>query len=208
MSEAGMAGAAAEPLCLAFVNTVDWRLGDHPEEKLNTYLDLVRWAERAGALPRQAAEALAAEAARRAEEARDVLARATALREAIYRVFAAGLRKKAPAGADLATLNAALTQALAQARIVAVGDGYAWAWGGTPGALDRPLWPVARSAAELLTSPELSRVRQCADDACGWLFFDRSRNRSRRWCDMKDCGNRAKARRHYRRLRALQGSAS
>lgn len=61
------------------------------------------------------------------------------------------------------------------------------------------LWPVARSAAELLTSPDAQRVRECALRSCSWLFVDRSRNRRRRWCDMKTCGNRAKARRHYRR---------
>jgi predicted RNA-binding Zn ribbon-like protein len=73
------------------------------------------------------------------------------------------------------------------------------------------LWPVARSAADLLTSAEeLARVGQCADDrGCGWLFFDTSRNHSRRWCAMKDCGNRAKARRHYRRQRkARQAEAA
>ena len=67
---------------------------------------------------------------------------------------------------------------------------------------DRMLWPVTRSAAELLVSGELSRVRTCANDTCGWLFMDTSKNRSRRWCDMNDCGNRAKARRHYARKRA------
>jgi predicted RNA-binding Zn ribbon-like protein len=63
--------------------------------------------------------------------------------------------------------------------------------------------PVAQSAADLLTSEELNRVGQCADDHCGWLFMDMSRNRSRRWCDMGDCGNRAKARRHYQRKRSI-----
>jgi predicted RNA-binding Zn ribbon-like protein len=65
------------------------------------------------------------------------------------------------------------------------------------------MWPVVHSAAELLTSPHLDRVRQCADDrGCGFLFFDTSRNGSRRWCSMESCGNRAKARRHYQRTKA------
>ena len=65
---------------------------------------------------------------------------------------------------------------------------------------DRILWPVARSAGELLISDKLDRVRQCADDrGCGYLFVDTSRNRSRRWCSMESCGNRAKAHRHYQR---------
>ena len=64
------------------------------------------------------------------------------------------------------------------------------------------LWRLAVDASDLLTSTDLDRVRECSGDTCSWLFLDRSRNRSRRWCDMADCGNRAKARRHYSRLKA------
>jgi len=63
---------------------------------------------------------------------------------------------------------------------------------------------VVHDAAGLLTSEKLDRVEECADDRCGWLFLDVSRNRSRRWCAMEDCGNRAKARRHYKRKRAVR----
>ena len=72
--------------------------------------------------------------------------------------------------------------------------------------LDQMLWPIIRSAAELLTSDKLDRVCECPGENCGWLFIDMSRNRSRRWCDMKDCGNRAKARRHYRKTKASRSS--
>src|SRR5207302_22567 len=68
--------------------------------------------------------------------------------------------------------------------------------------LDRMLWPVIRSAADLLVSGEAQRVRRCASETCDWLFLDTSRNHSRRWCDMSGCGNRAKARRHYARAKA------
>jgi len=78
-------------------------------------------------------------------------------------------------------------------------------WEERPGALDAVLWPVAASAAELLVSgDDLSRVRVCGlyeDGECGWLFVDQTRSHTRRWCSMKDCGNRAKARRHYHRVR-------
>lgn len=61
---------------------------------------------------------------------------------------------------------------------------------------DRPLWASALSAVELLTSPDLGRVTRCSGEGCAWLFVDASKNRSRRWCDMSVCGNRAKARRY------------
>ena len=67
--------------------------------------------------------------------------------------------------------------------------------------LDWPLWPVVWSAVELLTADALRRVLECANDPCGWLFVDLSRNRSRRWCDMRDCANKVKARRHHARTK-------
>ncbi|MBI4413448.1 MAG: CGNR zinc finger domain-containing protein, partial [candidate division NC10 bacterium] len=83
---------------------------------------------------------------------------------------------------------------------------FAWRWTGDGQRLDRMLWAVTRSAADLLTSGELAAVRECEAETCAWLFMDRSRNRSRRWCDMKACGNRAKARRHYERKKAGHGT--
>jgi predicted RNA-binding Zn ribbon-like protein len=67
--------------------------------------------------------------------------------------------------------------------------------------LDRMLWPVARSAADTLTSGDLKRVRRCARQGCDWLFVDTSKNRSRRWCSMSMCGSRVKAGRYYRRVK-------
>ncbi|HSH12932.1 MAG TPA: CGNR zinc finger domain-containing protein, partial [Desulfurivibrionaceae bacterium] len=96
---------------------------------------------------------------------------------------------------------------LAQARLVPGEDHFEWGWSDA-GGLRRLLWPIVRSAAELLTSEKLERVGQCAGDSCGWLFLDTSRNRSRRWCEMEHCGNRAKARRHYRRQKRTADRAS
>lgn len=80
---------------------------------------------------------------------------------------------------------------------------FAWSWADEPLDLEMPLWPIARSAAELLTSPAaLPTLRLCASERCAWLFLDTSRNGSRRWCSMRTCGNRAKARRHHARVRA------
>ncbi len=82
------------------------------------------------------------------------------------------------------------------------GGGFAWEWDAGGDVLARPLWALARSAADLLTSPRLSRVRECpGEDGCGWLFLDTSKNGSRRWCSMQGCGSRAKARRYAGRRR-------
>lgn len=98
-------------------------------------------------------------------------------------------------------LNRELRRASADARLVASADGVEWRWEGNAEALDQMLVPIARSAAELLTSPEVDRVRECSSDTCGWLFLDVSKNRSRRWCDMKTCGNLQKVRRHRNKQR-------
>lgn len=58
---------------------------------------------------------------------------------------------------------------------------------------------TARSALSLMAAREVERLRICPN--CDWLFLDRSKNRSRTWCDMAVCGNRAKARLHYARKR-------
>jgi predicted RNA-binding Zn ribbon-like protein len=191
-------------LSLDFVNTADWHASDHPVEFLTSYSDLVAWSQHVGILTDHQAQRLLKKAARRPEDANAVLERAIALREAIYRIFSAISRERPPQAADLATFNAELSGALAQSRIVSTAQGFTWDLAGAEDTLDQMLWPVVHDAAGLLTSEDLDRVGQCADDRCGWLFLDTSRNRSRRWCSMENCGNRAKARRHYKRKRAAR----
>ncbi len=188
--------------CLDFANTLDERGRASPRERLRRYADLVAWSRQAGLVDAAAAAALVAQGERRPDEARQVLARGIVLREAIFRLFAAAAAEDRWAAADLAALNLALPRALEHLEVAPAAAGFGWRWRVADGDLDRMLWPVVRSAAELLTSPDLSRVRECAADTCRWLFLDQSRNQSRRWCDMAVCGNRAKARRHYRRQRS------
>jgi predicted RNA-binding Zn ribbon-like protein len=189
--------------CLEFANTVHWHASARPEETLRNYSDLLAWARQAGIVVPDVADRLMGAAEKQPEQALDVFQRAIGLREAIYGVFAAHVHDRAPAENDLARINAELALALSHQRLEPVERGFEWAW-----AIDAPnlaavIWPIVRSAADLLTAAEiLPRVGQCADDrGCGWLFLDLSKNHSRRWCDINDCGNRAKQRRHYARTR-------
>jgi predicted RNA-binding Zn ribbon-like protein len=182
-------------------NTADWHATDHFVEFLTSYAELVAWSQHAGILTRHQAQQLLSQAALHPVEAATVLDRAVALREVIYHIFSAISQGHSPQATEIAAFNVELSRALAQSQIVSAAGVFIWAWGGGEHALDRMFWPVVHDAAALLTSEELSRVGQCSDDRCGWLFLDMSRNRSRRWCSMEDCGNRAKARRHYRRGR-------
>jgi predicted RNA-binding Zn ribbon-like protein len=195
-------GALHDPcgghLCLDFVNTMD-RMTHRPwVDRVRGYSDLLDWSTAAGTLP-GGSQGLARAARARGGEAETVLARARELREALFRIFSAQVAGEPPAGQDLALLNVELARALSHCRIEARGAGFAWSWDAEDAELDRILWPIARSAAELLTSSERELVKRCASDTCLWLFLDRTKNHARRWCDMKVCGNRAKVRRHRHR---------
>jgi predicted RNA-binding Zn ribbon-like protein len=189
-------------LCLDFANTADWHAAAEPQETLTTYEALASWAARAGVLSPNAARRLVREATKHPVAADAALQRAIAVREAIYRVAVRIVARQPARRADLKTLNRALAAALQRRRLVPGGGGLAWAWQAGDRALDQVLGPVLWSAAGLFTSEKRGRIGQCADDrGCGWLFLDTSRNHSRHWCAMEDCGNRAKARRHYQRSR-------
>ncbi len=193
----------ANSLCLDFTNTLDERGREHPRELLNSYRDFVSWSKEAHLLAEDEAARLLVKADHYPEQANTVLRCAIEAREAIFHIFSALSAEKLPQGSDLDMLNGVLSEAMAQARIVRSQDGFHWDWAGKGDALARPLWPIVRLAAELLTSVELSKVRVCAAEDCNWLFLDTSKNHSRRWCDMDSCGNRAKARKHYERKRQI-----
>lgn len=186
-------------LSLDFVNTADTH-GPAVGDKLVAYADLLWWALRVGMLDEPAAAPLFAAAEADPAGAERVLAAAVELREALYRVFIAARGGGVADAADLAVLNRELSHALGHLRVTAEEGGFGWGW--EEGVrLERVLWPVVRDAAELLVSGDLRRVGKCCGESCDWLYLDTSRNRSRRWCDMQSCGNRAKARRHYQRAK-------
>jgi predicted RNA-binding Zn ribbon-like protein len=211
-SSAGEMKLIGGHLCLDFVNTVDGRKSESPRrkspsvnklgDKLEGYPDLVEWGRHSGVLTEAEARHLIEQSKRKAGAATAVFDRAIALREALYRVFKATVAERMPRSVDLETINEELLQARAHERLTSAVDGFEWEWVGSEGALDRMLWSIAHSGAEFLTTGDLSRLRECEGEDCGWLFEDTSRNKSRQWCDMQDCGNLAKVRRFRERLRS------
>jgi predicted RNA-binding Zn ribbon-like protein len=190
-------------VCLDLVNTLDWRASSAPGEQLGSYSDLVRWGRHTGALKEQEARGLASEATKHPKKASAVLQQALALRETLFRIFSAAAEGRQAEASDVEALNRSLSGALSRQRLQPEREGYRWEWRESGDVdLERVLWPVLRSAGELLTSEQLSLLRQCPGEGCAWLFLDTSRNRSRRWCSMEVCGNRSKARRHYQQTRA------
>lgn len=205
-----MAGSAVSPAasmklvggdpCLDFVNTVGGRTAEAAQpavqrDKLNAYADLVAFALHAGLLSVREASGLLRRASSRPREAAAVLDRARLLREALYRTLCALLREERPAHADLTLVGDEVAACRGHEVLEPAGGRLRFAWRDAAGRLDSPLWSVVRAAAALLTSSELERLRQCGGEDCSWLFLDQSRNRSRQWCTMDDCGNLAKVRR-------------
>lgn len=184
-------------LCLDFVNTVEWRGVPERADRLTDYGELLIWAETAETIGRKERVRLEAAVERHPADAAAALAEAIAFRELLAEIFAG-----APRPALVERLNAWLARAPERRRLGASGDAVAWAADRRGDQFLTPLWPVVWNAADLLVSGQIARVRACADRRCAWLFLDTSRSRHRRWCSMEGCGNRAKARRHYRRHRA------
>lgn len=188
-----------DPLCVRFVNTVDWRDdAARRTDSLNSYPDLLRWARDAGIVSPATAHRLAQEANQHPAAAQAAFAHATTLREALAGVLAAAARHRQPSEENLQRFNTALAESGRHLRLHLAQGHFHLNWD-TDTRFDRVLWPVVRSAADLLTSGDLERLRVCEGDGCGWLFMDTTRNRSRRWCNMASCGNRAKVKRFYER---------
>ena len=177
-----------------FTNTRSGRYEGPGHEHIQSYADLVEFSRQAGALRPAEAKRLVAEAESRPEKATQIHRRSVALREAIWRAFARIAQEKEPVREDVEIISAEAADAVGHARITKAGVGFVWEWPETDD-LARPLWPIARAASDVLTSDaDRAHLRECADDTCAWLFVDRTKNHSRRWCDMNTCGSRNKVR--------------
>lgn len=190
-------------LCLDLANTVRSRPLSEKIDLIGSYDDLLAWARQATILTPDEATTLGGLARQQHRAAVEALAQALLLREALYAVFSARAAGLPAPDSDLRTINKAIGKAMTRAGLSpSASGGFEWSWPDAPLGLDRVAWWVARSASELLTSQDLTGVRECAGYDCGRLFMDGTKNRSRRWCDMASCGNRAKGRRHYERRKA------
>jgi predicted RNA-binding Zn ribbon-like protein len=189
-------------LALDFANTVSKRPTPERLDGLAEYRLLVCFGAEAGVYPPGAEDRLCAVAGAAPGRGRTALQNAIQLREAIFAIFSAVAERRAVPGNALAMLNAWVRASGEHARVAFFGRRFQWEWAGMDSDLESVLWPIARAAAGLLTSGDLTRLRICASPECDWLFLDQTKNRRRRWCDMKVCGNRVKARRHYERVKA------
>lgn len=190
-------------LPLDFCNTSDWHSSSEPSERLDRYDDWLAWLRQSRLVAEPEVAALAKKALRMSEKEKETqLQRVIAFRELLFRLFSAAARDEAPASGDLERMNEAAGNARRFLRMEYEENQYIWKMR-FPDELDveaRALHSLANEAAELLTSARKPDIRRCeGPPGCGWLFLDHTKNHSRRWCSMRDCGNRAKMRRYQAR---------
>jgi predicted RNA-binding Zn ribbon-like protein len=183
---------------LELVNTLDMRFSANTQELIPDYKDLLRLVTQLELLTAEQARRLTRTVSER--DAQRVLASTVELREALAAVFYARIDGGKVPATGVETLQRHF-HAAALHRGLQAGDAHlAWSWARAEREAEIPLWKLAQAAADLLLSNDAELVKDCGDPTCHWLFLDLSKNHTRRWCDMKTCGNRMKARRHHARL--------
>jgi predicted RNA-binding Zn ribbon-like protein len=186
---------------LELVNTLDDRFSADPKDLLPSYAGLLRFAVQLQLLRADQARKLGRTV--RDMEAQRVLASTVELRGALAAVLYAWVDGDKPPAGQVETLERHFLAAAPHRRLHAGESHLDWSWSSAEQHAEIPLWKLAQSASDLLLSSDAERVKDCGDPACRWLFLDLSKNHTRRWCDMKTCGNRMKARRHQARLQEM-----
>jgi predicted RNA-binding Zn ribbon-like protein len=194
-------------VCLDFINTLDDRPSGEPKELLKNYYDLARFGEDAGILTPEQLDFFYERVHLMPDEAEEAMRRAINLREALHAIFSALMNKQPAPQLAMDRLNANLHDAALHSRLVQpknvqgkmpqIEERLEWRFDDLTSSFNAMLWPIARAAADLLASLDVALVRACSSPTCQWLFLDTSKNHHRRWCSMKQCGNRAKVRRFY-----------
>jgi predicted RNA-binding Zn ribbon-like protein len=200
-SRAGSLPLIADDLALDFANTESGRGFASHENHFREAANVVAWLTHAKVLPAEEADWLKKRVSDRPDLAADLLVTAIELREAIHAVGAALGRHLKPPEARLASLSALHARFVAKAELKPGSLACRWLWSVRAAPVEAALGPVALAAVRLFTEGDFHRIRECGGHACGWLFYDRSKNNRRRWCEMEVCGNRAKQRRLAARRR-------
>ena len=196
-------------LCLDFVNSVGGRTEqdniNFPEniilkDKLENFNDLAAWSKETGIISDSDRKKLIDLNALKAKETDSVFKKAIELREALFRILYNVINDKEPEESMIQILNREYSTANEKRKLIYLNHKFEWQFPKDPLEPDYIIWIIAESAAELLSSDLLSRIKMCRGENCGWLFLDNSKNKSRQWCDMKDCGNLAKVRRFRKKI--------
>jgi len=193
--------AVQEDLGLAYANTRSWRGSEAPTERLKDIADLLGWIERSAGVGLHDTQRIRLWSREYPTKAARLFTDAIAARETIYRIFSGIAEGEPVREQDFTALTNAIAEAPSRKELVRSDGRYAWHIGDLRPSVTHLLAPVLWSAGDLILAADRHRIRRCANDECRWLFLDESKSGTRRWCDMASCGNRAKARRHYSKIK-------
>jgi len=188
-------------LAFDFANTSSGRGWPTFMEHLRAPADVADWARHARVLPPEDAHWLRAEASQDSGLGEALLRAALALREDIFNIGEQLGAGRPPPETAIDDLRAVHAQCLAKARLAPFESRFVWNWRTRADPIEAVLGPISLSAMTILMQADLTRVKQCRGEKCGWLFLDTTKNKSRRWCEMEVCGNRAKQKRRARKSR-------
>ena len=180
-------------LSLDFVNTVGYISSENPTENLNSFSDLIEWSKQGKLISDDEAIVIFTKAKKNILESERVFWRVLRLRKSVYDIFRSIIYREEISDKDLTVFNSELSLAMSKAEMFCREGELIWDWKND--GIERILFLITRVAAQLLTSSDLEKLKCCSGENCGWLFYDTSKNKRRQWCDMRDCGNLAKARR-------------
>jgi predicted RNA-binding Zn ribbon-like protein len=189
----GALSLVAGKLALDFANTESGRGGAEHLDHLQTAGDLVAWAAHAKIIGEKDAPLARRIIKDQNKLADQLVKRGRSLRETIYQVNSLIVAGQQPVDKLLRSLTTIHADMLVTATLNSNGENYTWTWDPRNELAAAILGPIALSALDLLLDADFSRIKQCRRNHCGWLFFDSTKNKSRHWCDMSVCGNRAKA---------------
>ena len=175
------------------MNTVGYISSENPTENLNSFSDLIEWSKQGKLISDDEAIVIFTKAKKNILESERVFWRVLRLRKSVYDIFRSVISGEEIFDKDLTVFNRELSLAMSKAEIFCREGELIWDWKND--GIERILFLITRIAAQLLTSSDLEKLKCCSGENCGWLFYDTSKNKRRQWCDMRDCGNLAKARR-------------
>lgn len=194
-SRAGSLALVGGELALDFANTSSGRGFPTHRDHLSSASDVVEWARHTKAVHPEDADWLAATTRRDRDLGRELLEAALALREDIHSIVSEVAAERPAPTKIVESLTRTHARALARAKLTRFGAHYAWSWSVAASPIEAVLGPISLSALTILCQADLTRIKQCQGEKCGWLFLDTTKNKSRRWCEMEICGNRAKQKR-------------
>lgn len=178
---------------LDLVNTLDWRFRDEQEELIADYAEMVRFVVQSDLIRAAEGRRLVRDAG--PNKAAQIVTKTRELREAAAQVLYSAIDGDNPPIEAIRALEACFKDAEAHRKLNWSEKHLHWAFPSVSLVPELPLWILSLNTAQLITSGDMQMLRACGDPQCRWLFLDTSKNHTRRWCDMKICGNRMKARR-------------